>query len=95
MIYYSNFIPDFADMYAASQIESLAEAGLSQAEIELKTAEIEEFNDVYKNPLIMAGVTFLEVFPVGLIVALVSALILRREPAKWPPAKPPSLYPPS
>ncbi len=37
-----------------------------------------KFREWYANPLFNAGITFLEVFPAGLVVTLVSAAILRR-----------------
>jgi len=36
----------------------------------------EQFKEMYKNPLIKFGLTFLEPFPVGFLVALISALVL-------------------
>lgn len=78
MIYYPNFMPDFADQYAANQIQSLNESGLEYNELEVKIKEVEDFTKNYKNPIVMAGFTFLEVFPVGLIVALIVAFILKR-----------------
>jgi hypothetical protein len=41
---------------------------------------------LYANPLFNVAVTFMEVFPVGLIVTLVSAAILRRKPRPDAPA---------
>jgi len=38
-----------------------------------------EFKEMYKNPLYVVLITYTEVLPVGLIVALVSALILKRK----------------
>ena len=55
--------------------------GATEAELQEKAAEMANFKEMYKNPLFVVVVTFLEVFPVGLIVALVSALILKRKPA--------------
>jgi hypothetical protein len=40
-----------------------------------------DFKKWYANPLFNIGMTFLEIFPVGLIVTLVSAAILRRKAA--------------
>ena len=41
----------------------------------------------YANPLFNVAVTFMEVFPVGLIVTLISAAILRRNPRRDAPAE--------
>jgi hypothetical protein len=37
---------------------------------------------LYDNPLFNAAITFLEPFPIGLIVSLISAAILRRRKSK-------------
>jgi hypothetical protein len=49
-------------------------------------AKIADFAKLYANPLFNVAVTFMEVFPVGLIVTLVSAAILRRKPSQDAPA---------
>jgi hypothetical protein len=51
--------------------------GAGQAAIEAKAAEMGELADSYRNPLFRMPMTFVEIFPVGLIVALVSAALLR------------------
>jgi hypothetical protein len=45
-------------------------------------AKINEFNQLkqnYKNPLYNSALTFLEPFPVGLLITLISAAILRKK----------------
>jgi hypothetical protein len=42
------------------------------------------FVEAYRNPLFRVGMTFLEVFPVGLVVVLVSAGILSRRRSRPP-----------
>lgn len=80
MIYYPNFMPDFADQYAAHQIHQYEESGMSAEEIQLKKEEMKSYMELYENPLIMAGMTFMEIFPIGLLITLISALILKRRP---------------
>ena len=80
MIYYYTMIPDFTDRYMAHEIEKIQSSGQSQETIESQIAEVKSFSDMYKNPLIMAGITFLEIFPLGLIISLLSALILKKKP---------------
>ena len=77
VIYY-NFMPDFADKYAAHMVDSQREAGASEAEIQQAVAKAERFQELYRNPLINIGFTLLEVFPVGIVMSLVAAGILRR-----------------
>ena len=71
-IAYWNFLPDFGEKYAAYSIERLRKEGASDAELLKATQKMEDFKRLYKNPLFNIGLTFLEVFPVGLIVTLVS-----------------------
>jgi len=77
-IVYWGFMPDFGDKYSAHMIEKARKSGASAAVIAETTAEMARFRELYKNPFINVGMTFIEVFPVGLIVTLVSAGILRK-----------------
>jgi len=79
-IVYFNFVPDFADKYAAYSIEKMRQEGATAAAIAAAEKKMADFKELYANPLINVGITFLEVFPVGLIVTLISAAILRRKP---------------
>ncbi|MGQ0814943.1 MAG: DUF4199 domain-containing protein [Gemmatimonadota bacterium] len=83
LLYYK-FLPDFGEKYAAHVIEKERASGASEQAIAVKTAEVEKFQELYKNPLINASITFLEPFSVGLIIALLSAGILRRKQQPHP-----------
>lgn len=78
-IVYYNFIPDFVDRYTVRMLEEMRNDGASAAAIAKKQKELAEFKVLYANPFFNVGMTFMEVFPVGLIVTLVSAAILRRK----------------
>ena len=78
VIYYW-FAPDFAERYGAYMLEKARQAGATEQELATRAAEMAEFREMYKNPLLNAGITFIEVFPIGLVVTLVSAGILRRD----------------
>lgn len=80
MVYYPNFMPDFSDKYAEYQIQQFESSGLPAAEIEEKKVEMQQWMELYENPVIMAGMTFMEFFPIGLLGALISAFILKRKP---------------
>jgi hypothetical protein len=75
---YFKLSPGFAQKYAAHAIEKAKQSGESQAAIDQKVAEMQRFTVMYQNPLYNAAITFLEPLPVGLVIALVSAGILRR-----------------
>lgn len=67
----------FMDEYIASIIRHRQAEGASAAEIAGIAAEMESMRVSYANPLFRIPMTFLEIFPVGLLVALVSAALLR------------------
>ncbi len=71
--------PDFMQQYAAYYIEKQRAAGVSGAALEQVIAQMKEYEECYKNPLYVAGMTFVEIFPVGVVVSLFSALVLKRK----------------
>jgi len=89
-VVYFNFLPDFIDKYAAYEVEKLKVAGASAEQVAGKLSEIQQMKAWYNNPLFNAAITFLEPFPVGLLVTIISALVLRRRP-KEPMATDPQL----
>jgi hypothetical protein len=78
-IIYFNFMHDFMDKYAAHVIEKARAAGASAAAIQAKTQQMEAMKKMYENPMYNAAITFIEPFPVGLLIALISAAVLRRK----------------
>lgn len=70
--------PDFGTKYGAYQVEKALAAGATEQAIAAKKAEMEKFAEMYKNLAINAALTFVEPMPVALIIALVSAGVLRR-----------------
>ena len=79
-VVYYKFSPDFLTKYSAYAVEKARASGASQAQIDAKVKEMREFEEMYKNPLVNVGFTFLEPLPVGLLVTLVCAGVLRRKP---------------
>ena len=67
----------FIDDYIASVIRSHEAAGLAGAALDAKRAELDALRDQYGQPWFRLPMTFLEIFPVGLLVALLSAGLLR------------------
>jgi ethanolamine transporter EutH len=93
LIDYYYFIPDFFDKYAAHMLAKMKAAGASAAEMQEQAAAIQGYTQMYKNPLFNAMFTYLEILPVGIIVSLLAAVILKRKPdaAKMMEANPVSL----
>lgn len=79
-IIYFNFLPDFAEKYSAFMVEKARAAGASQQAIEATVQESKNMKAMLDNPLINAAMTFIEPFPVGLIITTISAAILRKKP---------------
>ncbi len=77
-ILYFNFMPHFMDSYFAAQIHKVQASGLDAATVAARVAAIQQSQQSYQNPLINAAYTFMEPLPVGLLITLVSAAILRR-----------------
>ena len=79
-ILYFNFMPHFMDSYFAAQIHQVQSSSLDPATIASKVAAIQSSQQSYQNPLVNAAYTFIEPLPVGLIITLISAALLRRRP---------------
>lgn len=77
---------DYMTEYYNYTEEKLRESDTSEAEIQVKLDEIKELQEIYKNPLVAIGVTYLEILPIGLLVSLISALILQRKVSEENPA---------
>lgn len=74
LFYYYLFVPDFIDIYTSHVLKNCTPSDLAS-----KTTEMANFKEMYKNPLFVVLITFSEVLPVGLVVALSSALILKKK----------------
>ena len=78
---------DFAGDYARMLIEKQRAQGVSGEALARVTAEMEQFKVRYANPFYRLMMTFTEISPVGLLVSLVSAGLLRNSrflPARRP-----------
>jgi Protein of unknown function (DUF4199) len=87
-IIYYNFLPDFWDKYGAHLVEKLRASGASPAAVQAKLEEVTRYKELYKNPLLNAVLTFIEPFPIGLVITLISALALKRKPQSQPEQSP-------
>ncbi len=79
LIDYHFFIPDFMEKYSAHMIAEAKSSGLPQIELDKKMAEMNHFKEMYKNPVFMILMTYAEILPVGLLITLISALILKKK----------------
>lgn len=68
----------FMNDYIAARIAENEATGITGAELEAVVADMERIREQYQKPLYRMGITFLEIFPVGLLITLISAAILRK-----------------
>jgi hypothetical protein len=78
-ILYFNFMPHFMDGYFAAQIHKLQSAGLDPVTTAARVAAVQHSQQLYQNPLVNMAYTFMEPAPVGLLITLISAALLRRK----------------
>lgn len=77
----------FMTDYIAQSIEDMRASGASTTEIAKYTKDMAAFSEQYKDPLYRMAVTLTEIAPVGLLVSLISAALLRKSsfmPARLP-----------
>ncbi len=82
LIEYYFFLPDFMDKFAEHSIKAIQESGKPAEEIKEKVEEMLTIKEMYKNPIFVILFTYLEILTVGLPVAVICALILRRKMVK-------------
>ena len=68
---------DFASAYSESVVAAAEARGAPAAEIERIRADTAEFLSSYENALFRLPITFIEMFPLGALISLISAALLR------------------
>lgn len=77
-LYYRGSGQEFLQKYTASYLDKMKEGGASDAEVAKAQTDMAEFQEMYKNFFVRFAMTLMEILPVGIIVTLISALLLRR-----------------
>lgn len=80
-VVYNAFLPDYMNRYCAAMIRE-AQATLSGPALQAKIDEINGAKEVYATPWGFTLFTYAEILPVGLVVSLVAALVLKRKTPK-------------
>jgi len=65
--------------YTAHIIAQAKSSGASLAEINQQKEKMATYTEMYKNPLMIIVLTYFEILPVGVVIALIAALILKRK----------------
>ncbi|MDB5251420.1 MAG: hypothetical protein JWP27_589 [Flaviaesturariibacter sp.] len=76
-VVYHTWLPNFMEQYCAAEIRK-ASTSLSGPALQAKIAEINQGKEMYAKPLGYTLMTYAEILPVGLLVSLVAAAILKR-----------------
>lgn len=69
-----NFFPNFMEHYANMAIEKA-----SPDEVAKVTEEMNTYKEMYKNPVMVILLTYMEILPLGIVFSLISALILKKK----------------
>ncbi|MGB2665297.1 MAG: DUF4199 domain-containing protein [Candidatus Acidiferrum sp.] len=77
-ILYFNFLHDFMDKYSDHMIAKLQASGANAAAVQAQLQDLKKYKEMYENPLFNSLITFLEPFPIGLVISLLSSAVLRK-----------------
>lgn len=79
---YHWFLPDFLDQYSNYMVERMRAQGATPEALNQTIQQYKQFKEWYQNPFLRYAMTMMEPFPVGLLITVISALILRRKQPK-------------
>ena len=82
LIEYYVFLPDWLDKYCTHMITEAKESGVTQLQLNKTNNQMNSMRELYKNPLFVVLFTYVEVLPIGLVISIISALILKRKASK-------------
>lgn len=74
LIIYYNFFPDFMEKYSEMVLKNT-----KPEELAAKTIEVNQMSEWYKNPLMIIALTYMEILPMGILVSLIAALLLKKK----------------
>jgi hypothetical protein len=69
----------FIDYYVECQINKKKEKGVSAAEIDQLVKTMDNMRSWIRNPALRFGMTLMEILPVGILITLISAGVLRKK----------------
>lgn len=80
LIDFSYFMPDFMDKYSDLMIKQLQAEVKDPVKLKEEIDKMHQNRDLYNSSILFrAAYTYLEILPVGLIISLISALILKKK----------------
>lgn len=82
LICYYLFIPDFMEKFTELTINNLKTKTTDPAKLKEQIEGIEFYKSMYKTPFGIILLTYMEILPLGLVIAFITALILKRKVVK-------------
>lgn len=73
------YMPNFMEIYVQNTIEDMQGAGSTQDEIDAQLESMQSMMEMYKNPFFKVLITYAEILPIGLLISLISAVVLKRK----------------
>jgi len=70
LVIYNNFYPEFMENYCDIVLKNT-----KPEELATKTLEMEQMKEAYKNPIFVVLYTYFEVFPLGILVSIITPTI--------------------
>ena len=74
LIIYYNFFPNFIEKYS-----EIALKNAKPEELAAKTAEMNQYKEMYKSPIMVILLTYMEILPIGIVITLIAALVMKRK----------------
>jgi len=72
------FYPTLMEKYKEHETNKMKAKGASQVEIDTTIAQMDKMGKMLENPLFMFLIALMEILPVGIIITLISAALLRK-----------------
>ncbi|MBX2915904.1 MAG: DUF4199 domain-containing protein [Cyclobacteriaceae bacterium] len=69
----------YSEAMYTHELSKIKENSKNETELQEQTQRMEDFKVMYENPLIRFGITLMEIFPVGLLISLIVAGLLRKK----------------
>jgi hypothetical protein len=76
---YHNMKGDFMQQMTEKYLEKLQKEGASEEALSKAKEEMNNYATMYRNPVIRFAITLMEIIPVGIVISLLSATLLRKK----------------
>lgn len=80
-IYYAVAGEGFIEEYTQYHLDKLKREGASEAAVKEEQTKMAAFNQYYQNPFFRFAFSLFEIIPVGILITLISAALLRKKHA--------------